>query len=84
MKPAARRSIVVGISHLVMGAYYLIDGSPNDMNVGFWVYGLVGFFVLWPYQIVLALKLLRSHAAVGEFAGLLMSVGSLALTVGMW
>lgn len=78
------RSIVVGLVHIVLGLIYVIDGSPNDMNVGFWLYGFLGVFVLWPYQLVLSAKLRKCDGDVSKFLGTVLSVVSLVLSYRLW
>ena len=50
-------SIVVGVVGLGLATIYLVDGSPNDSNVGFWLYTPISMFFLWPCQVILAIKL---------------------------
>ena len=44
------RSIIVGAAGVALAAIYLIDGSPNDSNIGFWLYTPTSLFILWPYK----------------------------------
>lgn len=76
---AAGRSIVVGVLHLCLAGVYLIDGSPNFMNDGFVLYVILGLFVLWPYQLVLTIKLLILRAAFTKYSGAVLSVFSFVL-----
>ena len=78
------RSIVVGAVGVALAAIYLIDGSPNDSNVGFWLYTPTSLLFLWPYQVVLALKLRKFDLPSIKYLGVVLSVISIVMTIGIW
>ncbi len=78
------KSILVGVVHLILSLIYVIDGSPNDMNIGFWLYTPIGIFLLWPYQLVLVARLRKREGDLSKYLGVGLSVVSLILTVGIW
>jgi len=78
------RSIVVGTIGVGLATIYLIDGSPNDSNVGFWLYTTVGMFVLLPYQVALAVKLYALEFSIIKYLGVVLTLLSMIMTVGIW
>ena len=78
------KSILVGIALVILGVIYAVDSAPNDMNIGFWLYSFLGVFALWPYQIVLTLKLRRCRGDASKYLGVALSVASLAMSYRLW
>ena len=78
------KSVAVGALGVVLAIVYLIDGSPNDSNIGFWLYTPTSMFFLWPYQVVLAIKLHAFELSGIKYLGVILSVLSVIMTIGIW
>ena len=78
------KSIIVGAIGVAFATIYLIDGSPNDSNVGFWLYAPTSLVFLWPYQVLLALRLRTVDLPVTKYSGVFLSVLSVLMTTGIW
>ena len=78
------KSIIVGATGVVLAAVYLIDGSPNDSNVGFWLYTPTSIFFLWPYQVLLIFKLRSYKLPSTSYIGAILTTLSMLMTIGIW
>lgn len=74
-----RRSIIVGLVLVALVVAARIDGSPDDSNIFAILYAFLGFFVLWPYQIVLTFKLWRHDGDISKYLGTALSLASVGL-----
>ena len=77
-------SIVVGVVGLCLATIYLVDGSPNDSNVGFWLYTPISMFFLWPCQVILAIKLHALDLSIIKYFGVMLTFLSVIMTIGIW
>ena len=77
------RSVVVGLILFSLGLLYRINGAPSDQNVWAIAYGVLGFFFLWPYQLVLTFRLRRFDGDISKYLGIALSVASIGFAVGI-
>ncbi|MCH9693452.1 MAG: hypothetical protein K0U72_02990 [Gammaproteobacteria bacterium] len=77
-------SIAVGAVGVGLATIYLVDGSPNDSNVGFWLYTPISMFFLVPCQIALAVKLYALNFSIIKYLGVMLTLVSLIMTIGIW